>query len=163
PENGNDRDRRRCVFRCASRSGTAARDDHVDFARDKISGQCEQSIKVTFRPAVFDRYVLSYDITRVLQSLQKRGDKCCIRAGCGAPEEAYYRHRLLLRAGQERMRRRTGENRHESPASHPIPSIRRWDGLWLYRATSGRLDEWRLSNPAEPLPPGAGNGRCGAL
>jgi hypothetical protein len=26
------------------------------------------------------------------------------------------------------MRRRTGENRHESPASHPIPSVRRWHG-----------------------------------
>src|SRR5262249_32635439 len=43
------------------------------------------------------------------------------RLGRGAGEEANHRHRLLLRAGQERIHRRAGENRHEVPASHPQP------------------------------------------
>jgi hypothetical protein len=48
-----------------------------------------------------------------------RGHQPCIRRL--GREEADHRHRLLLRAGQERIRRRAGENRHEIPASHPQP------------------------------------------
>jgi len=65
-------------------------------------------------------------------------------AGRPAAEETDHWHRLLLRAGQERIRHRAGEDRHEIPPFHPQ----------LLDPTLG-VDY----GPIEPLPKGSTKGR----
>src|SRR5438045_5212733 len=52
---------------------------------------------MALRPAVFDRNILSLDITGLGQSLAKRSDCRCIRAWCVTAKETDYRKTLLLR------------------------------------------------------------------
>src|SRR5206468_10725586 len=80
-----------------------------------------QSIELGLRPAIFDRNILALDVTRFAQPLtvsSKHPLSPGVVRRCGG-EDADHRHRLLLRASQERIRRRAGENRHEIAASHP--------------------------------------------
>src|SRR5436190_24327010 len=58
---------------------------------------------MALRKAVFDRYILSFDVAGFAQSLEERGNKRCRRrAGRPGVEDADHRHRLLLRARSER-------------------------------------------------------------
>jgi hypothetical protein len=57
-----DRDRRGRAFRSERAMEAAARHDQIDLAADEIGRQCGQPIIAVPRPAVFDRYVLSFDI-----------------------------------------------------------------------------------------------------
>src|SRR5437868_2329330 len=60
---------------------------------------------MALRPAVFDRYILSFDVAGFAQSLEERGNKWCRRrAGRPGVEDADHRHRLLLRAAGKRQR-----------------------------------------------------------
>src|SRR5215472_13797842 len=95
--------------------------------------------------AVFDRYVLSLHIAGFAQSLVERGEKrCSPRAGQAAAEDADHRHRLLLRAGQERIRRRAQENRHEIAAPHAHPAMTLGMDYGSLEPLP-KLHEWRLS------------------
>jgi hypothetical protein len=65
---------------------------------------------VGFRPAIFDRNVLPLDVAEFAQSFAESGQhplSCSVVRRCGG-EDADHRHRLLLRAGQERICRRAG-------------------------------------------------------
>src|SRR5262249_51229512 len=66
-----DRDRRSCGFRRKSRR-SSARHDHIDPLADKVGGQRWRPIIVAFRPTVFDRYILSFDIAGFAQPLAER-------------------------------------------------------------------------------------------
>jgi len=79
------------------------------------------TIIATLGPTIFNRQVLSLDVAGFSQSLPERRHKRCKRAGRTAAEDTDHRYRLLLRAGGERVRRRSGENRHEITASHAPP------------------------------------------
>src|SRR5207248_5807403 len=90
------------------------------------------------------------------QPLAERGPK---PGGGAAAEPADHRHRLLLRADQERISRRTGENRHdELPASHPH---RLNPTLGMEYGFTGPLpkdlNEWRLSTRNGHSTPRAAN------
>jgi hypothetical protein len=41
---------------------------------DQIADYCRQPIQLVVRPAVFDRYILSFDIARLAQALAERAD-----------------------------------------------------------------------------------------
>src|SRR5262249_58878888 len=79
-----------------------AREDHAHLPADQIGRQCRQSVVVTFRPAVFDRHILAFDIARFLQTLVERRDLLAQRSGRCGIEEAGHRHRRLLRTRRER-------------------------------------------------------------
>src|SRR5215470_1221832 len=92
----------------------------------KIGGHPRQCIITISNPAVFDRYVLTLDITHVGKPAAKR----CIethRGGLGeAAKIADHRHRRLLRPRCERPRRgRATEQRNELAALHSITSSAR--------------------------------------
>jgi hypothetical protein len=122
----NDRDRRGRLLRGEHRTFAAFGHDHVDLAADEIRRQGRQPIEVSFRPAIFDRNVLALDVAEFAHPLAESGEipqsRGVVRR-CGG-EDADHRHRLLLRAGQERICRRAGEHRHEIAASHPpLPAL----------------------------------------
>jgi len=43
----------------------SARDDHAHLPPDQIGRQCRQSVVLTFRPTVFDRHILAFDIAPI--------------------------------------------------------------------------------------------------
>jgi hypothetical protein len=78
---------------------------------------------MTLRPTVFDRHVLTFDVTGFAQSLAERGQRRCKRAGRGGAEETDHRHRLLLRAHSERTKGgSTAEKDNELAPFHSITS-----------------------------------------
>src|SRR5262249_22661698 len=90
--------------------------------------QCRKSVVLTFRPTVFDRHILAFDITRFLQTLAERRDLLAQRSGRSGIEEADHRHCRLLRARCERPRSRAAEQRDELAALHSITSsARSWN------------------------------------
>jgi hypothetical protein len=46
----------------------SARDDHAHLPPDQIGRQCRQLVVLTFRPTVFDRHILAFDIAAVRES-----------------------------------------------------------------------------------------------
>ena len=70
-DNGNCRGRR---FDREHNRSASARDDHAHLPGDQIGRQCRQSVVLTFRPTVFDRHILAFDIARFLQTLVERRD-----------------------------------------------------------------------------------------
>ena len=111
------------AFFAACAAGSPLCYDHIDFAADKVGGQCGQSIIATLRPAVFYRHVLSLDIAGFAQSLPECGQARCRRAGRRDAEVADHRRRLLLRASGERpygrRRRRSAKKGAELAPPHP--------------------------------------------
>src|SRR5262249_4727121 len=99
---------------------------------DEIGDQCRKSVVLTFRPTVFDRHILAFDITRFLQTLAERPDLLPQRSGRSGIEEADHGHRRLLRARRERPRNcRAAEQSDELAAldvcAHSITSSARPD------------------------------------
>src|SRR5262249_38143673 len=92
---------------------------------DEIGDQCRESVVLTFRPTVFDRHILAFDITRFLQTLAERPDLLPQRSGRSGIEEADHGHRRLLRARRERPYRRAAEQRDELSPFHSITSSAR--------------------------------------
>ena len=85
----------------ASAAGGADRDDHGHLAANQIGRQRRQPIVLTFRPAVFDRYIAALDIAGFIQAL--RYASSWLRFGWSrAAEKPDHRHRRLLRACRER-------------------------------------------------------------
>jgi putative tryptophan/tyrosine transport system substrate-binding protein len=80
-----------------------------------------QAIKVALCPAVFDRHILSLDITRFAQSLVEGDDTRGGLVGRASTEEANHRHPFLLRAGGERPRDRGASTEDQEFA--PVHSI----------------------------------------
>src|SRR5262249_39656881 len=76
-------------------------------------------VVLTFRPTVFDRHILAFDITRFLQTLPERPDLLPQRSGRSGIEEADHGHCRLLRARCERpCSRRAAKQGDELTASH---------------------------------------------
>src|SRR5271169_5992562 len=95
---------------------------------DEIGGQGGQSIVLAFRPAVFDRQILSLDVAGLAQSLAECGHIRCklARRGAGGAEIADHRHRLLLRTRRDRPghRRATEECYELAPPQGETASAR---------------------------------------
>jgi len=115
-----DEDRRGRAFRRQRRRDSGARCNHVDLAADEVGGQCGQPIVPILCPAVFDRHILSFDIAGFAQALAERGYIWRIRAGRGAAQKADHRHRLLLRAGDERPGGSAAQKGDEMPSLHEV-------------------------------------------
>src|SRR6516165_8628957 len=67
---------------------------------------------------VFDRHVLTLDITCFAEGVAERGHIVCHRIGRPEVYEPDHRHRRLLRACRERPRRRAAEERDELATLH---------------------------------------------
>src|SRR5262249_22305294 len=101
------------------RSGAAGRDEDGHLLANKISRQSWQPVELVVSPAVFDRDILAFDVTCVLQALHKSAHRLRRRYGA---KKADHWSCTLLRARPERPRhRRTAEQRDELPASHSRP------------------------------------------
>ena len=97
--------------------------DHSDLPPDQIGRQRRQSVVLTFRPTVFDRHILAFDIARFLQTLVERRDLLAQRSGRSGIEEAGHWHRrLLLRACGKRPCCRTAKEGDELAPSHVLLS-----------------------------------------
>jgi hypothetical protein len=121
----NDGDRRGRLLRGEHRTVAAFGHDHVDLAVDEVRGQGWQAIEAGLRPAIFDRNGLALDVARFAQALAESGEhpqSPSVVRRCGG-EDADHRHRLPLRASQERIRRGAGENHHEFAAPHAHPPV----------------------------------------
>jgi hypothetical protein len=76
-------------------------------------------------PAPFDRYVLSFDETGLVQSLDNRasadiGRVCRQRKNA---ENSHYRHRLLLCTEDSRRSHRCAEHEQQFSPLHPIARL----------------------------------------
>src|SRR3954452_6658632 len=116
---------------------------------------------MALRPEVLDRYVLSLEIAGFAQSLAEPGHQGRQRTERLAAEETDHRERLL-RADQERIRRRAGENRHEIPASHTKPTDPSWAWIMALQSHFRKAGRMATFHPSEPSGSQRGNGRKGA-
>src|SRR6476646_5007098 len=98
----NDRNRRRRGLGRERRAVAACRDDHRHLTADQIDRHCRQSIKLSLRPAEFDRHILALDIASFVQTLTERRDNRCRLARGPAAEEPDHWHRRLLRTRRKR-------------------------------------------------------------
>ena len=73
---------------------------------NQISSHSRQSIVLTLRPAVFDRYILALNEACFLQTLAQRDHEVRGVSERGAPQETNNRHGRLLRPRRDRPRRR---------------------------------------------------------
>src|SRR5262249_52937477 len=120
--------------------------DQIDLAANQLGSQRRQPLIVVFRPAVFDRQVVTLDVAGFAQSLTERGSKRPPGGLRARAEEANHRHRLLLRAGGQRPGRSTAEQRYEIATFHLRSSRRHAISLptrppWpdLFRPPTSRL------------------------
>src|SRR5262249_10887050 len=72
----------------------------------------------SLRPAIFDRDVLTLDVTGFVQATAERGRHGSVRLSRLSIQESDHRHRRLLRARAERPRRRAAEQRDELAPFH---------------------------------------------
>src|SRR5262249_42443315 len=106
--------------------GASAGYDHRYAAADEIGCEHRQPIILIFRPAVFNRHVLTLDITSFLQALKKRDSEVLVVIISGlSAEEPDHRHRHLLRPRGHRPRRRASQPCYECPPFHSITSSAR--------------------------------------
>src|ERR1700730_2682105 len=117
--------------RCGRRLGrerwqrTATRDHDRNTAADKVFRQTGQAIVFAPSPTKFDRYVFAFDIAGFIQSLAERGQIGHVALGRPDAEIPDHRHRLLLRARNERPRCRRAANKcDELTPSHVLSSSR---------------------------------------
>src|SRR5262245_30237404 len=120
-----DRSRRGRCLRGLSCGIAAGRDDDVHPTANQIGRQRRQSMVLTLRPAVLDRYIPTLDKGCFVKASMERGDNACRVAGPPAANEPDHRHRRLLCARRERPRRRAAEQRDELASPHSITSSAR--------------------------------------
>src|SRR5215472_4147099 len=98
------------------------REDQVDLAADELGGERGQPLKPALCGAVFDRHVLSLEITGFTQPLKEPSPSRRSGAGgsAGAREEADHRHRLLLGVSEERPAKDATEQCDEIPSLHVV-------------------------------------------
>src|SRR5262249_59529057 len=105
----------RCLFR-----GVAGRpidpDNDIDVDGDKLGSEWTQAVKLTARVSEFDARALSFDPSKVAQSVSERIDLSRDR-GIGFARQQADPTRLtsLLRARRQRPRSRAAEQRDELP------------------------------------------------
>jgi len=92
------------------RSGAAGRDEDGHLLANKISRQSWQPVELVVSPAVFDRDILAFDVTCVLQALHKSVHRLRRRYGA---KKADHWSCTLLRAREVRPRRCAAEERYE--------------------------------------------------
>src|SRR5262249_19154949 len=94
--------------------------NHRDSKRNQFGGECRQSIIVTFRPAVFDRYIAPLLIPGFGEALAERAHELRPITGRNGAEEADHRHGRLLCAYRNGPRDyRSADKRKELPPPHP--------------------------------------------
>src|SRR5262245_9613184 len=103
-------------------------DDHGDPSVNQFGCERRQPIELPLRPAVYDRYILAFDIAAILQSLAKSTQTvgAYVRR-CRRVEETDHRHRRLLRPRRDRPRRRRAAEQCDELAAggHSITSSAR--------------------------------------
>src|SRR5262249_2405760 len=110
---------RRCCLLGGKHRGRGERGDDGNAAANQLGRQARQSIVIILRRAVFDRYILAVDITRVLEALTESAQTIHARVERIGVEESDHRHGRLLRTRRERPRRsRTAEQRNELTPFH---------------------------------------------
>src|SRR5262249_25223906 len=99
--------------------------------------QGRQTIILALRPAIFDRDVLTFDVTGFTQPLAECGQGSRIGRGRCAVEKTDQRDRCLLRPRQDRPAdgRRAAEQRDELAARHSIT----WSARAISVGGTGRL------------------------
>ena len=96
--------------------------------RTSSAANASRAIDATFRPAVFDRDVLTFDVAGFRQSLPERRNQMSIRCKRSCADEADHRHRLLRTRGarpRNRRRRCASNTGDELPPLHSITSSAR--------------------------------------
>src|SRR5262249_5526591 len=91
---------------------------HAHPAADQIGRQLRQPIITAFRPAVFDRHILTLDVAFFTEALPECGQVPYPKIYRDAVENADHRHRRLLRARRERPGPAAAEQRDDLAAYH---------------------------------------------
>jgi hypothetical protein len=89
----------------------------------KVKRQRWHAIEMSFRKAIFDRYVLSFDETRISQTFAKCDSElfgCVVLIGA---EKSDHRHRRLLRPRRERPRSRHSTEKGDELAPLHVPPL----------------------------------------
>src|SRR5262245_25140801 len=91
---------------------------------NEISRERRQPIQSSLRPAIFDRDVLTLDVTGFVQATAERAHYGSERLSRLSIQKSDHRHRRLLRARHERPRgHTTAEQRDECAPFHSITSL----------------------------------------
>jgi len=99
PERNDDRN---CFGRIDSRyRGATSCDQDSWLAANKFSGEFRQAIEVLIRPPIFDRDVLTFNKSSLIQALLERGNEMNVTRGGLSVQKGDQRH-LLLRTHSER-------------------------------------------------------------
>src|SRR5262245_37470672 len=80
------------------------RSDHGHLTAYQIGCEVGQSVGLVLRPAILDHDILALDVAGFTKALAECGQIACTTDRRRTAEEAYYRHRRLLRARRERPR-----------------------------------------------------------
>src|SRR5262249_20061739 len=108
--------RRECC-RCRSRN------QNINPQTNQFGSKRSESVVVAVRPAIFDHYVLRFDISGIFQASAERTQSVGKEFWGIAAEKSDYRHRRLLRSRRKRPHRASpAEKRDELAPSHSITS-----------------------------------------
>jgi hypothetical protein len=99
-----DRDSRGRGLGRKCRGGGARRGDHTHSTANEIGRQLRQAIVSAFRPAIFDRHVLAYDVPAVSEASPERRYELGPLGGGGGVEKPDDGQCSLLRSRRERPR-----------------------------------------------------------
>src|SRR5262249_28079820 len=116
----------------------ARRRDERHLAVDEVGHQRRYALIAPFQPMVFDRHVLTFDVSRFPQAFAKRGHIARGGVSCPAIYEGDHRDCRLLRAGRDRPRRRDAEKADEpSPPQIEHQAAPAWLRRWsVYRRSA---------------------------
>src|SRR5262249_12965991 len=101
----NDRNCRSRGFGSKRRFRNTGADHDRDTAADQIGCQAPQPFRFVIRPPVFDLHVAAFEETNLVEPLAECRQPRCARLRTTRVEIPDHRHRRLLRARRERMRR----------------------------------------------------------
>jgi hypothetical protein len=123
-KNNWDRLGRRFGCKCTIRA--LQYNDHGYLMANQFGDQRREPIVLTLCPPVFNRHVLAFDVTGILQASAKSGEILAVRFKRCEMKKSDHRHRRLLRARRKRPYRRAAEQRDElapSRVKHGLPQI----------------------------------------
>src|SRR2546430_828858 len=78
------------------------RENDINFQPDELGGELGKAFAPPLRPAIFDRDVVPFDKTGLIQALVERSQVVRKSFAGSSVEEPDHRHRRLLRARRER-------------------------------------------------------------
>src|SRR5215211_6046995 len=96
----------------------AIRGYHGHLSANQIGRHCRQSLVLTLREAIFDRYIVAFDVAALLETLMEYSQELRVLA-------ADHRHSRLLPACHQRPRRSAAESQDERAPPHSITSSAR--------------------------------------